>query len=118
MTSVSNPGRRRGRGKGAGKKIAKDLNRGQIMGHGVKNMIWPGLNAPIIQGNELIERKELGPDKEYQEKLIKMRDQMSKLRKAYVHPMDRGWSSTRLAGRWIGPQIQLVMKNLLDLIQK
>ena len=103
MTSVSNPGRRRGRGKGAGKKIAKDLNRGQIMGHGVKNMIWPGLNAPIIQGNELIERKELGPDKEYQEKLIKMRDQMSKLRKAYVHPMDRGWSSTRLAGRWIGP---------------
>lgn len=31
---MSNPGRKRGRGKGAGKKIAKDLNRGQIIGIG------------------------------------------------------------------------------------
>lgn len=34
MTSVSNAGRKRGRGKGAGKKRAKNLNRGQVIGVG------------------------------------------------------------------------------------
>lgn len=34
MTSVSNAGKKRGRGKGAGKKRAKNLNRGQVIGVG------------------------------------------------------------------------------------
>lgn len=34
VTSVSNAGRKRGRGKGVGKKSAKDLNKGQIIGIG------------------------------------------------------------------------------------
>jgi len=34
VTSVSNAGRKRGRGKGAGRKMIKDLNRGQIIGVG------------------------------------------------------------------------------------
>jgi len=34
VTSVSNAGRKRGRGKGVGKKTSKDLNRGQIIGLG------------------------------------------------------------------------------------
>jgi len=34
VTSVSNAGRKRGRGKGIGKKTAKNLNRGQIIGVG------------------------------------------------------------------------------------
>ncbi len=50
MTTVSHAGRRRGRGKGASKKIAKDLNKGQVIGIGKKNVIWPGLNAPILNG--------------------------------------------------------------------
>jgi hypothetical protein len=34
VTSVSNAGSKRGRGKGTGKKRAIDLNRGQILGEG------------------------------------------------------------------------------------
>jgi small subunit ribosomal protein S5 len=34
VTSVSNAGKKRGRGKGAGKKRAKNLNRGQVIGVG------------------------------------------------------------------------------------
>ena len=34
VTSVSNAGRKRGRGKGVGRKIAKNLNKGQLIGVG------------------------------------------------------------------------------------
>lgn len=34
VTSVSNAGKKRGRGKGVGKKTAKNLNRGQVIGVG------------------------------------------------------------------------------------
>lgn len=34
VTSVSNAGKKRGRGKGAGKRRAKNLNRGQVIGVG------------------------------------------------------------------------------------
>jgi small subunit ribosomal protein S5 len=34
VTSVSNAGRKRGRGKGVGKKMAKNLNKGQVIGIG------------------------------------------------------------------------------------
>lgn len=58
-TSVSNAGRKRGRAKGIGRK--KDLNRGQIIGVGKTNMLWPGLNAPVIRGRELVKHQKL-PD--------------------------------------------------------
>lgn len=55
MTSVSNAGRKRGRGKGAGKKRAKNLNRGQVIGVGkylinliVKLRYGYGCQASII----------------------------------------------------------------------
>lgn len=34
VTSVSNAGKKRGRGKGSSRIIAKDLNRGQVIGVG------------------------------------------------------------------------------------
>lgn len=58
-TSVSNAGRKRGRAKGIGRK--KDLNRGQVIGVGKTNMLWPGLNAPVIRGRELVKHQKL-PD--------------------------------------------------------
>lgn len=57
--SVSNAGRKRGRANRLGKR--KDLNRGQMIGVGKTNMVWPGLNAPIVQGRELV-RQERRPD--------------------------------------------------------
>lgn len=101
--SVSNPGRRRGRGRGGNRKVYKDLNRGQQMGVGEKNFIWPGLNAPITKGSEVVHLKEVKPDQKYKENILKIRDQMEKKMRAYVHPLERGWCGTKLLGKWIGP---------------
>jgi small subunit ribosomal protein S5 len=62
ITSVSNAGRKRGRAKGLPRR--KDLNRGQIIGVGKANILWPGLSAPIIRGRELIQQQKLPEDPE------------------------------------------------------
>ncbi|RWS12644.1 28S ribosomal protein S5-like protein, partial [Dinothrombium tinctorium] len=103
VTTVSNPGKRRGRGRGAGSKTVKDLNKGQTMGVGKVNMVWPGLNAPIVKGNEVVRRTALPEDKEYVEKLIRFRNEMDVYRKVRISPLERGWSGKSLLGRWYGP---------------
>lgn len=65
VTSVSNAGKKRGRGKGAGKKMIKDLNKGQVIGQGRVNVLWPGLNAPIIRGRELVQQQKMPEDPEW-----------------------------------------------------
>lgn len=40
VTSVSNAGKKRGRGKGAGKRRAKNLNRGQVIGVGMSLLFF------------------------------------------------------------------------------
>lgn len=103
VTSVSNAGKKRGRGKGVGRKIAKDLNKGQIIGFGRANIIWPGLNAPIIRGKELVTQQQLPKDPEREKKLIKLRDSMGNFRFLRINPIDRGWSGSKMPGRSIGP---------------
>uniref|UniRef100_A0A2S2NHX0 Small ribosomal subunit protein uS5m n=1 Tax=Schizaphis graminum TaxID=13262 RepID=A0A2S2NHX0_SCHGA len=103
VTSVSNAGKKRGRGKGAGKRRAKNLNRGQVIGVGVDNIIWPGLNAPIIKGRDLIKRTKLPPDPERQARLIKLRDSMGTFKMLRLSPTERGWSGSKMPGRSIGP---------------
>ncbi|KPM03400.1 28S ribosomal protein S5, mitochondrial-like protein, partial [Sarcoptes scabiei] len=103
LLSVSSAGRRRGRGRSNDRKTFKDLNRGQVMGSGEKNFIWPGLNAPILKGSEVVAMKELKPDPLYKENLIKLRNQMDNRKRLRVHPLERGWAGNRLLGKWIGP---------------
>lgn len=102
VTSVSNAGKKRGRGKGVGKKMSKDLNRGQVIGVGKSNILWPGLNAPIIRGRELVHQQKLPEDSERQQKLIKLRDSMGNFRVLKINPIDRGWSGSKMPGRSIG----------------
>nr|CAG4649329.1 EOG090X0689 [Scapholeberis mucronata] len=102
VTSVSNAGRKRGRGRAVGKKTAKNLNRGQIIGVGKTNMVWPGLNSPIIQGKELIQQRKLENDPEREAKLLKLRDEMGAFRILRLGPLERGWSGAKLPGRSIG----------------
>lgn len=45
--------------------MAKDLNKGQIIGVGKTNMLWPGLNSPIIRGRELVKQQKLPEDPEW-----------------------------------------------------
>ncbi|XP_018324337.1 28S ribosomal protein S5, mitochondrial [Agrilus planipennis] len=101
ITSVSNAGKKRGRGKTLARK--KDLNRGQVLGLGKANMLWPGLSAPIIRGKELVERQQLPEDPEREKKLIQLRDKMGALKSYKLSPLERGWSGNKMPGRSIGP---------------
>lgn len=101
VSSVSNAGKKRGRAKSVWRP--RDLNRGQIIGVGKENIVWPGLNAPIIQGKELIQQRQLPPDPERESKIFKMRDSVTTGRTIKVNPLDRGWSGSKLPGRSIGP---------------
>ncbi|KAH8380165.1 hypothetical protein KR009_009289 [Drosophila setifemur] len=103
VTAVSNAGKKRGRGKGSGKKVAKDLNRGQTIGHGKNSCVWPGLNSPIIRGNELIHQHKVAENADLESGIIKLRDSMSNFRMMKINPIDRGWSGSKMPGRSIGP---------------
>ncbi|KAK7598367.1 hypothetical protein V9T40_006602 [Parthenolecanium corni] len=103
VSSVSSAGRRRGRGKIRGKKVIKDLNKGQVIGIGKENIRFPGLSSPIIRGRELVQRQKLPPDEHYQESLIKLRQPLFKAKRAKVSPLDRGWSGGNAGGRKVGP---------------
>ncbi|XP_055329457.1 28S ribosomal protein S5, mitochondrial-like [Paramacrobiotus metropolitanus] len=100
-TSVSNAGKKRGRARG--RKMIKNLNRGQVIGLGPINMMWPGLTAPAIRGREMVRVQDLGPSPERRERLYKLRDSIEKFRTLKVDPLERGWSGTRMPGRSIGP---------------
>lgn len=130
VTSVSNAGAKKGRGRGAGRIRIRDLNRGQLIGVGKVNMLWPGLSAPVIRGRELLKQQRLPDDPERYsfflsnlneenslvailhkclclffrlEKLVKIRDSMIKFRRMKLSPIERGWSGSKLPGRSIGP---------------
>ncbi|GAB0095175.1 Ribosomal protein S5 [Sergentomyia squamirostris] len=102
ITSVSSAGRKKGRGRGAAKKKGRDLNRGQVIGVGKINMVWPGLNAPVMRGKDMVKREELPEDKEREAKLIKLRDSMGFRSRVRLSPIDRGWSGNKMPGRSIG----------------
>lgn len=103
ITSVSNAGKKRGRGKTVSKKNIKDLNRGQVIGVGKANIIWPGLSAPIIRGKELVQQQQLPEDPEREKHLISLRDSMGTFRYGKLSPIERGWSGSKMPGRSIGP---------------
>lgn len=103
VTSVSNAGKKRGRGKGSGKRVVKDLNRGQTIGVGSRSFIWPGLNAPIVRGKTLIQQECLSEVNNLDRNIYKIRDLMNTNRIAKVNSIDRGWSGAKMPGRSIGP---------------
>ncbi|OUC44376.1 ribosomal protein S5 domain protein [Trichinella nativa] len=100
VTSVSNVGRRKGRARSVRK--AKDLNRGQTIGSGKINTLWPGLNSALTIGRQMLEPKYLPPDPEREQKLLKLRE-MTRVSRLKLHPLERGWSGTSLKGRKLGP---------------
>ncbi|EAT44883.1 AAEL003801-PA [Aedes aegypti] len=103
IISVSNAGKKRGRGKGSGRITPKDLNKGQVIGFGKANIVWPGLSAPIIRGRELVQQQQLPEDKEREAKLKKIRDEMVNFKRMKLSPLERGWSGSKMPGRSIGP---------------
>lgn len=66
-------------------------------------MLWPGLNAPIIRGKELVVQQKLPDDPEREAKLHQLRNAMGQFRAIKINPIDRGWSGNKAPGRSIGP---------------
>ncbi|XP_078034963.1 mitochondrial ribosomal protein S5 [Augochlora pura] len=101
VTSVSNAGKRRGRGKGLPR--IKNLNRGQKIGVGKIGMVFPGLNSPISRGSVMVKREKLPDNPEREKELLKLQSQYSNVRRNKIHPLQRGWTSASVAGRKVGP---------------
>lgn len=99
VVSVSNAGKKRGRGRGADKKGKKNLNLGQRVGVGKANVLWPGLTTPIIQANTLVNIQQL--PKSDESSVTPETKKSSRFTK--LHPLERGWSGRSLQGRSIGP---------------
>lgn len=102
VTSVSAAGKKRGRGKGTGRVIAKDFNRGQQIGVGRHKLALPGLNTPVFEAKRPVEIQDLGKNHEFHEKLQFVRNEMNKFRKFREMPLDRGFSGRRAHGRHAG----------------
>lgn len=101
---MSNQGRSRGRAKGK-KGMIKDLNRGQVIGKGKVNILWPGLSGPIMRGTQVVQMQKLPPDVDYEKKITALRDShhIRLLNSRRVHSLERGWTSAKYGGRRIGP---------------
>ncbi|XP_012139143.1 mitochondrial ribosomal protein S5 [Megachile rotundata] len=98
VTSVSNAGRRRGRGRSAPR--VKDLNKGQKMGKGKVPLVLPGLNAPVLKGNVIVTNERVSsPVQAEEEKPTNWN--MSK--KPKRNPLKRGWTGGLMGGRTLGP---------------
>ncbi|XP_072172657.1 small ribosomal subunit protein uS5m-like [Diadema setosum] len=103
MVATTGKAARKARGKRPAKRLKKDLNRGQIIGEGKARIAWPGLNAPVIQGKEVLTIQRKQPDPEREERLRLIREQWDKKRKRRVPPEERGWTSKSWGGRSLGP---------------
>ncbi|XP_034941076.1 28S ribosomal protein S5, mitochondrial [Chelonus insularis] len=100
-TAVSNAGKKRGRLKS--RRPIRNLNRGQVIGVGRVNIVWPGLNAPVLKGRELVQQQRLPDNPEQIQKIYKLRDTSTRRRRIRIHPLLRGWTSAKPGGRKIGP---------------
>jgi len=107
MSGVSAQGKKRGRARNMLKKT--DLNRGQVIGFGKKQMDYPGLTSnPIIGPNQEQHAKKIGKMKDtvytrYVEDLSKIRELGSQKRKRRVATsLERGWAGGKIAGKKFG----------------
>lgn len=98
-TSVSNAGKKRGRGKGTDKRVRKNLNIGQIIGVGKARMFWPGLTDSVIQSNTVMEVQKLSETAVHP----KAQRVFETKRFQKIHPLERGWSGRSILGKSLGP---------------
>lgn len=103
LITVSNPGKKKGRGKGLDQKRSIDLNRGQMIGQGKAAMYWPGLTGPVVKGSEIFSQRKMEKDPHFQENIIKLRETLGRKRREKLHPLERGWSGSFPLGRKFGP---------------
>ncbi|CAF1175336.1 unnamed protein product [Adineta steineri] len=114
ITSVSNAGAKRGRAKRRGATKFKDLNFGQRIGQGKSNIQWPGLNAPIIQGRDIVPIMERPPDPTREQRLLEVRNRLDRFRRLSIPPSERGFTGGSPAGKSLGnpePMNEITFEN-------
>jgi small subunit ribosomal protein S5 len=119
ITSVSNAGAKRGRAKRRGATKFKDLNLGQRIGQGncihlyfctlpennsigKSNIQWPGLNAPVVQGRDIVPIAERPPDPMRETRLLEVRNRLDRFRRLSIPPSERGFTGGSPAGKSLG----------------
>lgn len=115
LTSVSNPGRQRGRAKGLMKY--KNLHVGQRLGYGKNRVAFPGLTASLAQKdpgrNGIRRRSSIGiiPEETYQRYEEGVEEAQKRLGKKRIGgmgkqtPLERGWTGSSPEGKKFGPPI-------------
>ncbi|XP_066172547.1 small ribosomal subunit protein uS5m isoform X2 [Sylvia atricapilla] len=97
-------GVKKGRGKKRKKKLRKNLNRGQEIGEGRSGLLWPGLNAPVLQTGQVQEiatRKKEERDR-IQTEIIQQRDTLERRKKIKIK-REGGWSGKSWGGILLDP---------------
>jgi small subunit ribosomal protein S5 len=65
-------------------------------------MQWPGLNAPVIQGREMVPIVEKPPDPLREERLLEVRNRLDRFRRLSIPPSERGFTGGSPAGKSLG----------------
>ncbi|XP_076637664.1 mitochondrial ribosomal protein S5 [Colletes latitarsis] len=100
VISVSNAGKRRGRAKSAPK--IRDLNKGQKIGFGKAQLMFPGLNS-LIRLDTLIPQKPIPLNPSGEAEVLTTENEYSTRKRQKISSLDRGWSGSKLGGRKLGP---------------
>ncbi|NXF92852.1 RT05 protein, partial [Eubucco bourcierii] len=97
-------GVKKGRGKRRKKKLRKNLNRGQEIGEGRSGLLWPGLNAPVIQSGrfQAVTQRKKEERERIQSEIVQQRDTWEKKRKIRIK-REGGWSGKCWGGVLLDP---------------
>lgn len=75
---------------------------GQRIGQGRSNVQWPGLNAPVVQGRDVLSIAERPPDPLREQKLLEVRNRLDRFRRLSIPPSERGFTGGSPAGKSLG----------------
>ena len=70
---------------------------------GAANILWPGLNSKVLANKTRLDMKKLPPNPNYQNELVKLREQMGRISHKGEPPLLRGWTGSWPAGKSAGP---------------
>jgi small subunit ribosomal protein S5 len=69
---------------------------------GKTNIQWPGLNAPVVQGREIVPIVEKPPDPMREQRLLEVRNRLDRFRRLSIPPSERGFTGGSPAGKSLG----------------
>ena len=65
-------------------------------------MQWPGLNAPLLQGDRMVPIVEKPSDPMHEQNLLEVRNRLDRFRRLSIPPNERGFTGGNPAGKSLG----------------